>query len=54
MSSLHDLLDKNRYWSESLTARDPDHFPALSRQQHPNTYGLAVLIVEFLPMKWWD
>lgn len=35
MSSLNDLLNNNRFWSESLTARDPDYFPSLSRQQHP-------------------
>lgn len=34
--SLDDLLDNNRYWAESLSARDPDYFPRLSKQQAPN------------------
>lgn len=33
--SLQNLLDNNRYWSQALTARDPDYFASLSRQQHP-------------------
>lgn len=36
MSSPNDLLNNNRYWSESLTARDPEYFANLSKQQHPN------------------
>lgn len=30
------LIANNRYWSEALTARDPDYFPRLASQQHPN------------------
>lgn len=33
---LEDLLENNRYWAESLSARDPDYFPRLSKQQTPN------------------
>lgn len=29
------LLANNRFWSESLTARDPDFFARLARQQRP-------------------
>jgi len=29
------LLAKNRYWAESLRARDPDFFARLARQQRP-------------------
>ncbi|MDO4895804.1 MAG: carbonate dehydratase [Moraxella sp.] len=35
MSSPDDLLVNNRYWSESLTARNPDYFADLSEQQTP-------------------
>ncbi|MFW2178264.1 MULTISPECIES: carbonate dehydratase [unclassified Moraxella] len=33
--SLDELLANNQFWSESLTARDPDYFPRLASQQHP-------------------
>ena len=36
MSSPSDLLANNRYWSKTLTARDPNYFANLSRQQRPN------------------
>ncbi|UZA05120.1 hypothetical protein LP123_06255 [Moraxella bovis] len=49
---LSDLLESNRFWAESLSARDPDYFPSLARQQSPNYFGLAVLTVVSLPMKW--
>ncbi|HSX89903.1 MAG TPA: carbonic anhydrase, partial [Pseudomonas sp.] len=29
------LLANNRFWSESLTARDPEFFARLARQQRP-------------------
>lgn len=32
---LQTLLDNNRYWAESLSARDPKYFPSLATQQHP-------------------
>lgn len=33
--NIENLLANNRYWSESLTARDPDFFARLARQQRP-------------------
>jgi carbonic anhydrase len=35
MSSLEDLFEKNRKWAKQLTAKDPDFFHRLSRQQAP-------------------
>ena len=35
MSSLAKLLENNRRWAAEVTARDPDFFVALSREQHP-------------------
>ena len=35
-SSLHDLLENNRFWAQSLSARDPDYFPTSSKAQDPN------------------
>lgn len=35
-SNLEDLLINNRYWADSLTARDPNYFPKLSQAQRPN------------------
>lgn len=32
---LQHLIDNNQFWSQALSARDPDYFPRLSRQQHP-------------------
>lgn len=33
--TLSDLLNNNQYWAQSLTARDPDYFPRLSKAQLP-------------------
>lgn len=33
--TLSDLLNNNQYWAQSLTARDPDYFPRLSKVQSP-------------------
>lgn len=33
--TLSDLLNNNQYWVQSLTARDPDYFPRLSKAQSP-------------------
>lgn len=33
--TLSDLLNNNQYWAQSLTARDPDYFPRLSKTQSP-------------------
>lgn len=33
--SLEKLLANNRYWADSLSARNPNYFPNLSRQQTP-------------------
>jgi carbonic anhydrase len=35
MSTLRELLEHNRRWSEEIVRRDPDFFPRLSRQQAP-------------------
>ena len=35
MQSLSHLFDQNKAWAESITARDPQFFPKLSRQQNP-------------------
>ncbi|WP_026212854.1 carbonate dehydratase [Faucicola boevrei] len=32
---LQDLLDNNEFWASTLSARDPDYFPRLARQQNP-------------------
>ena len=29
------MLNNNQYWAQSLTARDPDYFPRLSKAQSP-------------------
>ena len=34
--SLHDLLENNRRWANSVAEADPDYFPRLSRQQAPD------------------
>jgi carbonic anhydrase len=36
MKNLADLIASNRAWAEKMTARDPDFFNRLSRQQTPN------------------
>ena len=33
--TLSDLVNNNQYWAQSLTARDPDYFPRLSKAQSP-------------------
>lgn len=33
--TLSDLLNNNQYWAQSLTVRDPDYFPRLSKAQSP-------------------
>ena len=33
--TLSDLLNNNQYWAQSLTARDPDYFPRLTKAQSP-------------------
>ncbi|MCF7220273.1 carbonate dehydratase [Marilutibacter chinensis] len=35
MSKLHDLLERNREWSERINAEDPHFFEQLSKQQAP-------------------
>jgi carbonic anhydrase len=35
MSGLEHLLENNRRWAETITAREPDFFPKLSGQQAP-------------------
>lgn len=35
MKELTDLLEKNRLWSESIRARDPEFFQTLAKQQTP-------------------
>jgi carbonic anhydrase len=35
MEDLNELLEKNREWSESIKARDPEFFTALAQQQSP-------------------
>jgi carbonic anhydrase len=35
MHDLHDLLERNRIWSEALSAEDPQFFKRLSEQQAP-------------------
>ena len=35
MKDLKHLLDQNKAWAESITASDPEFFPALARQQTP-------------------
>ena len=35
MTPLHDLLERNREWSERISAEDPEFFARLSRQQAP-------------------
>lgn len=35
MNSLKDLLDNNRRWAENITARDPEFFHRLAKQQAP-------------------
>ena len=35
MHDLHDLLERNRAWSEALSAEDPSFFKRLSEQQAP-------------------
>ena len=32
---LNKLLENNRFWSESLNARDPEFFKRLAMQQRP-------------------
>jgi len=36
MESITHLLDQNKAWAASITARDPDFFSKLSRQQRPD------------------
>lgn len=38
---LSDLLKSNRFWAEALTARDPDYFPRLARQQSPKYFWIG-------------
>jgi carbonic anhydrase len=35
MRVLKNLFDKNKKWAEKVRASDPDFFPKLSKQQHP-------------------
>ena len=35
MKDLKHLLDQNKVWAESITASDPEFFPALAKQQTP-------------------
>ncbi len=35
MRTLDELLERNRSWAADLTARDPEFFPTLARQQAP-------------------
>jgi carbonic anhydrase len=35
MHSLKKLFEQNQVWAESITRRDPEFFPKLSRQQNP-------------------
>jgi carbonic anhydrase len=35
MRSLSHLIDNNRAWAEEISARDPEFFPTLARQQTP-------------------
>src|SRR5919205_3945985 len=35
MKDLKELLEKNRAWSESIKAQDPEFFRTLARQQSP-------------------
>jgi carbonic anhydrase len=35
MRDLKNLLEKNRYWAESIKAQDPEFFQALAQQQSP-------------------
>lgn len=35
MDTLQNLLDNNRSWAETVTARDPEFFIRLANQQHP-------------------
>lgn len=35
MNDLKRLLDQNKAWAESITARDPEFFPNLAKQQSP-------------------
>jgi carbonic anhydrase len=35
MKDLKHLLDQNKAWAESITASDPEFFPALAKQQTP-------------------
>jgi carbonic anhydrase len=35
VATLQQLLDNNRRWAAEITARDPEFFPTLSRQQAP-------------------
>ena len=36
MRSIEQLFENNRNWASSIQTRDPDFFPALSRQQSPD------------------
>ena len=38
---LSDLLTSNRFWAQSLSARNPDYFPSLARQQSPNYFWIG-------------
>lgn len=38
---LSNLLDSNRFWAEALTARNPDYFPSLARQQSPKYFWIG-------------
>lgn len=41
MSSIDELFENNRRWSERVHERDPDFFPTLSRQQAPEYFWIG-------------
>lgn len=38
---LSDLLKFNRFWADSLSARNLDYLPGLARQQSPNYFWIG-------------
>jgi carbonic anhydrase len=41
MRSLTNLIERNRAWAEQITARDPDFFQNLSKQQSPEYFWIG-------------
>lgn len=41
MSSIEELFENNRRWSERVHERDPEFFPTLSRQQAPEYFWIG-------------